>query len=205
MPLKITLLARYYQRNENAHFPPSVGELVLLYLSTLADEDIQAVWAASIIGGIFSKSCLRYLMQNQDYDCQQLIDLGLASHYGNLFTFAQPLVYRAIYDSMEEETKLELHTQAAEWYAYVDISIQAEHLHRAKSDQAAQAYLRAANHLYDIFHLERARKYTQLGLQAAAEMGGDKIPYSNLIPNDNELIIGQLEQLLENIDQLRST
>ncbi|MFV2058230.1 MAG: serine/threonine-protein kinase PknK, partial [Thiohalomonadales bacterium] len=205
MPLKITLLARYFQRSGRTPFPPSVDELVSLYLSTFADEDIKAVWAASVIGGVFSQSCLRYLMQNQDYDCQHLVDIGFASNYEKLFVFAQPLVYRAIYDSMEEETKNDLHLQAAEWYAYVDIAIQAEHLHRAKSNQAAEVYLQAASHLYDIFHLERARKYTKLGLQADAEIREDNIQHGNLIPNESEYIKEQLEQLLENINRLRNT
>ena len=74
---------------------------------------------------------------------------------------------------MEDDTKHELHSQAAEWYAYVDYSIRAEHLDKSNSDEAADAYLNAATNLFDIVHLEYAIKCAKRGLELATLANDD--------------------------------
>ena len=101
---------------------------------------------------------------------------------------------------MEEDTKAELHKHAAEWYSYVDYAVQAEHLQRANSYEAAQAYLLAATNLYNIFHLEQAKKYAHWGLEAATATTDNELFSGNLTSTGNEHIEEQLQQLLENIE-----
>jgi tetratricopeptide (TPR) repeat protein len=83
------------------------------------------------------------------------------------YQFVHALVRDGVYESLLKARRRDLHTRAADWYAERDAGLQAEHLDRADSPLAAEAYLKAAMREAARWRHDRARLLAARGLQLA--------------------------------------
>ncbi len=149
--------------------PDSIKSLVLSRLDHLPGADKLALRAASILGQRFAAEGLRHLVDNPDYDCQELVNHQLVRPDGEFYIFAHALIQGGIYASLLKGQRAGLHRRAAEWFAERDSILHAEHLDRAGDHGAASAYLRAAQRQLDLYRPERALQLVRRGLEIAPD------------------------------------
>lgn len=149
--------------------PDSIKSLVLSRLDHLPGADKLALRAASILGQRFAAEGLCYLVDNPDYECQELVNHQLVRPDGEFYIFAHALIQGGVYASLLKGQRTELHRRAADWFAERDAILHAEHLDRAGDDRAANAYLRAAQRQLDLYRPERALQLVRRGLEVAPD------------------------------------
>ncbi len=153
--------------NDSSQLPASLQSLVQSQLDKLSLADKHAARAASIIGQRFNAEQLRFLLDDPDYDCQQLVKHQLTHLRGDAYLFNHALIHEGIYASLLDTHKQELHHRAAEWFSEHDKSLAAEHLDRAESPIATEAYINAAEEQKQQYHFDKAIRLLERAAQIA--------------------------------------
>ena len=149
--------------------PDSVQSIIAAKLDTLDSFDKRAVFAASILGQRFSLEPLKYILDDQDYDCSELLTRGLIKPDGSQFLFHHALILDGIYSIQLPSQRRSLHLLAADWYNDKDPLLYAEQLDKAESEMAANAYLKAAEHFMKLYQYDSAEKVISRGQEIATE------------------------------------
>jgi hypothetical protein len=176
-PLFLEQLLLNVAKGSSESVPDSIKSLVLTRVDQLRDEDKQALQAAAVLGQRFDLQGLRFLIDNSDYECRNLIEHHLVRPEGSLYLFAHALIQEGAYASLLKRHRLQLHRRAAEWFATQDLALFAEHLDYAADDKAAQAYLHAARQQSDQYRTKRALQLVQRGLEIAADVDRFSLKY----------------------------
>ncbi|MBO9447451.1 adenylate/guanylate cyclase domain-containing protein [Ruegeria sp. R14_0] len=166
-PLFLEQLLTSAQEAGDVQVPGSVQSIVQARLDRLSAADKMAIQAASILGQRFTLPSLRHLIGNSDYDCGTLVGHQLIRERGEDFLFAHALVRDGVYSSLLRARRNELHLSAADWFAGKDLPLYAEHLELAGHEDAAQAYLRAAESLQSALRFETAQRLAERGIPLA--------------------------------------
>ena len=138
-------------------------------MDNLSREDKRALQTASVLGQRFDPGCLCFMIDDQTYNYQNLIDHHLLRPEGTQYLFAHALIREGAYTSLIKRQRLELHRKAAEWYAQRDLGLYAEHLDHAEDPGASIAYLDAASEQAEHYRLEKALQLIKRGLEIAAK------------------------------------
>jgi class 3 adenylate cyclase/tetratricopeptide (TPR) repeat protein len=164
-PLFLEQLLRNVEEHDDGDIPASIQSLVLARIDRLPAADKQALQAASVLGQRFELEALRHLIASPDYDCQGLIERSLIRPEGDGYLFAHALVQEGVFASLLKHRRVELHQQAASFFAGRDPILRAEHLDRAGDVDAAAAYLEAATVQAAALHFDTALKLANRGLE----------------------------------------
>ncbi len=163
--LEQLLLSAKDEKSEDV--PGSVNSIVLARIDRLSLNDRQALQASSVLGQRFSLDVLRFLIDNADYDPEELVSHYLIRPMEDDYIFAHALVWESVYSSVLRGRRKELHERAAEWFSEIDSLLYAEHLERAGSPLAANAYVEAARAQMQLFHFEQALRLAERGIAVA--------------------------------------
>ena len=164
-PLFLEQLLRNVEELGDSDIPASIQSLVLARIDRLPAADKHALQAASVLGQRFELEALRHLIASPDYDCQGLIDRSLIRPEGDGYLFDHALVHEGVFGSLLKNRRVELHRQAAAYFADSDPTLRAEHLDRAGDVAAAAAYLEAATLQTAALRFDTALKLANRGLE----------------------------------------
>jgi len=167
-PLFLEQLLFYVEQAVDT-IPDSVQSIIAAKLDTLDSFDKRAAFAASILGQRFSLESLKYILDDPDYDCSNLVARGLIKPNGSQFLFHHALIMDGIYTIQLPSQRRSLHLLAADWYNDKDPLLYAKHLDKAESENAANAYLDAAKHLMKLYQYDSAEKMVCRGLEIASK------------------------------------
>jgi len=176
-PLHISFLAPAKALNEKAG---SLEEAIDVIVGSLAENDRLALRAASILGSCFSLEALRFLLSNPEYKISSLVEHGLVESNGRYYVFKHELIRDLVYAILNDNSRINLHQKAAEWYSYVDESIRAYHLQAIESDEAMASTLTAAQEKFSYCHYEATIRLCGKGL-ALARTANDIAKFSVLL------------------------
>ena len=168
-PLFLEQLLRNARESMDGSIPPTIQSLVLARMDRLAPADKLALQAASVIGKRFSLEALRFLVENDTYQCDALTATDLARPELGDYLFAHALIQEGVYSSLLNSRKRELHLKAAEWYREQEPLLWAEHLDRAQHPDAARAHLTAAETEAARFRFDSALHLAQRGSELARD------------------------------------
>lgn len=163
-PLFLEQLLRHRQGESAGTLPDSLQNVVLARLDQLPDGERAALQAASILGQHFSSEDLAQLLGHPGFDGAAMARRQLLRPVSGGYLFAHALIHSGIYSALTREYRRRLHRKAAELFAERDPVLHAEHLDRAESDAAVEAYRRAALHEASLYHLDRAAQMAARGL-----------------------------------------
>jgi tetratricopeptide (TPR) repeat protein len=124
--------------------PGSVRALVLSRADSLSEQDHRALEAAAVLGQHTELAVVRRMIEDESYEPDKLIATTLIRSDGVDLEFAHALFRDAIYESTLKSQRRALHRVAADWFASRDLSLHAEHLAAADDENAAEAYINAA-------------------------------------------------------------
>ena len=147
--------------------PDSVQSIIAAKLDTLDSFDKRAVFVASVLGQRFALETLRAILDDPDYQCSELLARGLIKPDDSQFLFHHALIMDGIYTIQLPSQRRSLHLLVADWYNDKDPLLYAEHLDKAESEQAANAYLRAAEHFIKRYQFDDAEKMAGRGCEIA--------------------------------------
>jgi len=166
-PLFLEQLLLNAKDEKSEDVPGSVNSIVLARIDHLSLNDRKALQASSVLGQRFSLDVLRFLIDNSDYDPEELVSHYLIRPMEDDYIFAHALVWESVYSSVLRGWRKELHERAAEYFSEIDSLLYAEHLERAGSPLAANAYVEAARAQMQLFHFEQALRSTERGIAVA--------------------------------------
>jgi len=167
-PLFLEQLLRAAHEHED-RLPASLHSLVLARVDRLPERERTALRAAAVVGQRFPLGLVRHLTGLGEYACDALIEHQLVQSDGHDFLFGHALIRDGIYASITHARRKALHAQAAEWYRARDPALCAEHLERAESPAAADAYRLAARAEHTALRPERALALAERGLAVARD------------------------------------
>jgi len=170
-PLFLEQLLRAAEQIGENDVPGSIRSLVLARMDRLTPRDNQALQAASVLGQRFSAAVVGHLIEDPSWTPEALIRHHLVHPLGQEFLFSHALIWESVYSTPLRDQLKSLHRRAASWFASFDIGLQAEHLDRAGSPNAAAAFLRAAQERADLYHYEQARTFVERGLALVRDRG----------------------------------
>jgi class 3 adenylate cyclase/tetratricopeptide (TPR) repeat protein len=166
-PLFLEQLLQHARETAGDGVPGSVLNLVQARLDRLDPADKVALQAASVLGQHFKQDSLSNLLGRSEYDPKRLVARSLIRARGDAFQFTHALIRDAVYDTLLKSRRRELHAKAARWFAGRDPVTQAEHLERAESSEAPQAYLAAARCEAAEYRYDMAQRLAERGLDIA--------------------------------------
>ena len=149
--------------------PDSVQSIISAKIDTLDSFDKRAAFAASILGQRFSLQAIQHILDDSDYQCSALLARGLIKPDGAQFLFHHALIMEGIYTIQLPSQRRSLHRLAAAWYNNKDPLLYAKHLDKAESEDAAKAYLKAAEHFMKLYQYDSAEKMIGRGREIASE------------------------------------
>ena len=126
--------------------PDSIKSLVLTRVDQLRDEDKQALQAASVLGQRFDLEGLRFLINNSDYACRELVEHHLVRPEGSLYLFAHALIREGAYASLLKRHRLALHRRAADWFNGQDLFCSRDTPTTLPTTKPPKAYPRPDSH-----------------------------------------------------------
>ncbi|MEE9590530.1 MAG: adenylate/guanylate cyclase domain-containing protein, partial [Hyphomicrobiaceae bacterium] len=194
-PLFLEQLLRNAEEYGRDDMPASLQSLVLARMDRLSASDKRALQAASVIGQRFALPALSHLLDQDDYTCAGLLEHHLVRPEGDDYLFAHALIQEGVYSSLLKAARSELHARAAEWFADYDLVLRAQHLDRAESQDAPQAYLEAAQGQASLYHYEHALNLIGRGSEIA--QGGDTEFELLRLMGDLRLDLGQGDKAVE--------
>ena len=127
-----------------ATLPGSVRSLVLSRADSLSVQDHLALEAAAVLGQRTELAIIRRMIEDAAYEPDKLVATTLVRSDGVELEFAHALFRDAIYESTLKSQRRALHRTAADWFASRDLPLHAEHLAAADDENAAAAYIEAA-------------------------------------------------------------
>ncbi len=178
-----------------SELPTTIQSIVVARLDALTPMDRDALRVASILGQRFSVAGLRTLLGRDDYEGEGFVEAGLVDVVApGEMRFSHALIHEAVYGSVPETRRSELHRRAAQWYEPTEALVCAEHLERAGDPGAAAAYLRAATELSDEYRHERALEIAGRG----RDLANDERVHCELdcIRGDRLIDLGQIDEAL---------
>jgi urea transport system substrate-binding protein len=148
-PLFLEQLLLNYSSASDA-LPQSIRNHIVYKLAQCDGADRAALEAASAMGESFSLDAVRAVTGDANYQAQALVDHHLASAGADgELTFCHALIRQSVYASLGREDKLRLHGRIAGWYRDRNPTLHARHLEQADRLSAPQAYLSAAEAMYE--------------------------------------------------------
>ncbi|SAK71849.1 adenylate/guanylate cyclase [Caballeronia glebae] len=168
-PLFLEQLLNHAEHGAGTGVPGSVRSLVQARLDRLDSADKTALQAASVLGQLFEKDAVDFLVDEAGADAaleSPAMD-RLLRRQGSGFIFHHALIRDAIYDGLLKSRRRELHRRAACWYGERDPVLRAEHLDRAADREAALAYCDAARAQASAYRYEAALRLVERGLEIA--------------------------------------
>jgi class 3 adenylate cyclase/tetratricopeptide (TPR) repeat protein len=198
-PLFLEQLLRNAKEGALSDVPGSIQSLVLARMDRLDAGDKRALQAASVVGQRFTLELLRELIDDPEYQCDELMVHRLIRPEAGGFLFAHALILEGVYSSLLQAQRRTLHRRAADWFAEQDPALRAEHLDRGEDPEAPDAYREAALAQIQIYHNERAMELVERGL-AIARSGADKVELTclkGLIQHDLGAIAESMETYRE--------
>jgi serine/threonine protein kinase/tetratricopeptide (TPR) repeat protein len=166
-PLLLTELARRPD-DDDASLPSDVRGMVQARIDHLPEHDRAAIFAAAVLGPVFSRGQLAEMMGATDYAADALVEERLLrrDEDGGL-AFVHALVRDAVYGALVDEHRRTLHARAAS-VAVGDRALVAMHLDRAGDARAVEAYLDAARSDLAVHRYADAKKHLTRGLAIAS-------------------------------------
>lgn len=195
-PLFLEQLLRNASEAADDNVPGTIQGLVLARMDRLPRVDKEALQAASVIGQSFSLDALRHLISNTAYNCRSLIEHRLVRPDGSKYLFDHALIRDAVYASLLQARRKELHAHAAQWYSEGEPVLRAEHLDRAQDALAPRAYLQAAEAEAKAYRFERAIGLLERGAEIA-EGQEDRFALVCRM-GEFQLDLGSVEQAMQN-------
>jgi class 3 adenylate cyclase/tetratricopeptide (TPR) repeat protein len=168
-PLFLEQLLRNARESDGGAIPPTIQSLVLARMDRLPTRDKLALQAASVIGKRFTLDGLRFLLEDESYRCDTLINTDLVRPESGDYLFAHALIQEGVYSSLLHARKRELHGRAAQWYREQEPALHAEHLDRAQDPGAAHAYLIGAQDEAHRFRYDTALRLVERGWELAED------------------------------------
>ena len=138
------------------NLPHNLQTLILARLDSLSAQSQRAARAASVLGQWFTQDALDFVLDAQQQDTESLINNYIVKHSGDRMQFVHALVQQGIYQTITDDALMELHQRCAQWFESSDISLQAQHLDRARVKQAAAVYLLAIKHNIEHHNFDKA-------------------------------------------------
>jgi class 3 adenylate cyclase/tetratricopeptide (TPR) repeat protein len=173
-PLFLEQLLRTAEETSAEVLPDTIQSNVQARIDNLLPADKLALQTASVLGQRFTLPELRFLLDDQDYGCERLIEHHLLRHEGDDYVFAHELILEGVYSSLLKTRQRVLHQRAAEWFAGRNPTLRAEHLERASDRGAAAAYLEAARAQAAGYRFERALQLCDRGLALCRRRAADR-------------------------------
>lgn len=158
----------------SGELPTSLRSLVVARVDRLDPADRVAVHAASVLGQRFDAPALRAALGDPGYQPAGLLRAGLLRADGEELQFAHGLLQESIYRSLLADTRRKLHGAAAAWFDGRDPLLRANHLDRAESPDAAEAYRIAAEDRLQRYRPAEALPLVERGL-ALAQPGAAQV------------------------------
>ncbi|HSB22540.1 MAG TPA: adenylate/guanylate cyclase domain-containing protein [Burkholderiaceae bacterium] len=152
-----------------AHVPGSIQALVLARVDRVAAADKAALQAAAVLGFRFDAAPLPAMLGAAAIDLASLVAVGLLRRVEGEYQFVHALIRDGVYESLLKARRRELHVRAAAWFANRDLGLQAEHLDRAESPAAVDAYLAAGRQEAARWRHDRALMLAARGLELAPQ------------------------------------
>jgi tetratricopeptide (TPR) repeat protein len=149
-----------------AQIPGSIQALVLARVDRLAAAAKAVLQGAAVLGSRFDPAALPALLGSAA-GLEPLLVAGLLRPVEGDMQFVHALVRDGVYESLLKSRRRELHARAAAWFATRDAGMQAEHLDRAESPLAPEAYLAAATLESERWQHERALVLARRGMELA--------------------------------------
>jgi len=168
-PFFLEQLLRHSGEVASAAVPASVQSLVLGRADLLPAAEKRALQAASVLGQRMALEALGHLLHDQRYDAGRLVDQQFMRREGSELAFVHALVRDGIYGSLLKARRRELHLAAAAWYGERDLALRAQHLDLAGSEEAAPAYLAAAEAAGAAYRVADALELASRGAALAAD------------------------------------
>ena len=130
--------------------PRSIESHVLSKLARLGAPDRAALDAASAIGDMFSPGAVREVTRNPAWLPDSLVAHHLITRQDDeQYAFCHALIRQSIYASLPRGERRLLHGDIAAWYRDRNPTLHAQHLAAAQRLGASQAYLSAAESMYE--------------------------------------------------------
>jgi tetratricopeptide (TPR) repeat protein len=193
-PLFLEQLLLSIGKGDNEDVPVSIQSLVLARMDQLPEKDNKALRAASVLGQRFQLETLLFMIDDDSYECADLIKHQLVRPDGSFFLFAHALIQEGAYASLLKSQRIEWHRRAAQWYTNRDLVLHAEHLNQADDKASARAFLDAAEDQLKHFRPEKSLQLVRSGLEKG--FGHDRF---DLICMEGELlrILGSTPESVE--------
>jgi class 3 adenylate cyclase/tetratricopeptide (TPR) repeat protein len=168
-PLFLEQLVQNASETSGQDLPDTLHGLVLARMDRLDRKDREAVQAASVLGQRFSLDALHHILGTTSYECAGLLQHRIVRPEGPDYLFAHALLREGVYSSLLQARRQGLHSRAAAFFAGQDAVLHAEHLDRAASPDAPQAYLAAAQEEADQVRYENALRLVARALDLEPE------------------------------------
>jgi class 3 adenylate cyclase/tetratricopeptide (TPR) repeat protein len=169
-PLFLEQLVQNASETSDQDLPDTLHGLVLARMDRLDRKDREAVQVASVLGQRFSLDALHHILGTTSYECAGLLQHRIVRPEGPNYLFAHALLRDGVYSSLLQARRQGLHSQAAAFFAGQDAVLHAEHLDRADSPDAPQAYLAAAQEKADQVRYENALRLVARALDLDPEV-----------------------------------
>lgn len=164
-PLFLEQLVLHAGTDNSPSLPPSLQSLLLVRIDKLDQQSKALLQAASIFGQRFTQEGVAFLLDQTDLAMDKLISEKLVYAEGMAFYFDHALIQESVYQSLLKRLRRELHIKAAQWFESRDLRLVAEHLDRADSPAASDAFLASARDLRNKFQHELALTLCERGLK----------------------------------------
>jgi class 3 adenylate cyclase/tetratricopeptide (TPR) repeat protein len=170
-PLFLEQLLRNTDVLKQETVPGSIQGIVQSRLDALDRASRTAIQAASVLGQRFSPEVLNFILGEGHLDTSNLIRSALIREAGPDFMFTHALIRDGSYATLVKSERARLHRQAAQWFEDKDATLRAQHLDRAGANNAAQAYLEAADKLIQVFRFDDASPLIERALELPSPAG----------------------------------
>ncbi|MFT5113275.1 MAG: class 3 adenylate cyclase/tetratricopeptide (TPR) repeat protein [Parasphingorhabdus sp.] len=170
-PLFLEQLLRNAESMGSEQVPGSIRSIVLSRVDHLGQKDRRGLQAASILGQKFSIDDVRFLIEDAEWDCSALESLQLIRRFDEDYLFCHALIWESVYSTLLQDQLKKLHRRAALRLGKKDTILKAEHLQRAKSPNAAAAYLTATQEQINLYRYESAHDLAVQGLGIVRDKG----------------------------------
>ncbi|MCG6870098.1 MAG: AAA family ATPase [Gammaproteobacteria bacterium] len=168
-------------RESPSFVPDSVQSIVWARLDGLSASDRQAAQAAAVLGQRFDPAPLCFLVEDEAYRLEGLLEQRLVKPESDGYLFAHALIRDGIYASILPSRRRELHLKAADWYRLRDPVLRARHLLCIGDAAAGAACLEAARRETSAWRYDSALDLIAHGLELEPEDGeGERFSLLNL-------------------------
>lgn len=202
-PLFLKQLLRHARSHDTTSVPGTIQSLVQATVDNLEPGGRLAIEAASVIGQRVDPMLMRHLLDLQTFEADHLIEKNLLRPQGAEYFFVHALIRDAVYLSLLETRKHDLHEKAAAWFKDRDTRLHAEHLAMAASDGAPAAFRSAAEEEIRKYHYETALALIERGLGLTAEPA--KRLRLQLLEGQTWLEFGRTAEALKSFEKARDS